>query len=66
MFYIFGNANGLQIAIDHDHIDHDCNMVYIDGKWRYIDVMYDDMDHSTKYYLTETCARAKEHTKPAR
>ena len=64
MFYIFGNANGLQVTIDHDHINHDCNMVYVDGKWKYIDVMYDDIDHSTKYYLTETCARAKEHTKP--
>ena len=63
MFYIFGNANGLQVTIDHDHINHDCNMVYVDGKWKYIDVMYDDIDHSTKYYLTETCARAKEHTK---
>lgn len=66
MFYIFGNANGLQVAIDHDHINHDCNMVYVDGKWKYMDVMYDDIDHSTKYYLTETCARAKEHTKSAR
>ena len=66
LFYIFGNANGLQVAIDHDHIDHDCNMVYVDGKWKYMDVMYDDIDHSNKYYLTDTCSRANEHTKPAR
>ena len=66
LFYIFGNANGLQIVIDHVHINHACNMVCVDGTRKYMDVMYDDIDNSTKYYLTETCSRAKEHTKPAR
>lgn len=65
LFYLLGISNGLSVTIDHDHINHDCNYVLVNGEWLSMDVMYDDMTNSYDYYLKHTCARYKEHTQPA-
>ena len=61
LFYILGTANGLTVKIDHDHVKHDCNYVFINGKWLSMDVMYDDTSNSTKAYLTEECIWKSQH-----
>lgn len=62
LFYIIGTSNGLTVKIDHDHTNHDCNYVFVNGKWLSMDVMYDDTSNSTNAYLTEECLWKSEHT----
>lgn len=65
LFYIIGTANGLTVKIDHDHVNHDCNYVFTNGKWLSLDVMHDDTTNSNVAYLTEQCIWRSQHTMPA-
>lgn len=65
LFYVIGTSNGLTVKIDHDHVKHDCNYVFTNGKWLSLDIMYDDTSNSNAAYLTERCIWASQHTVPA-
>ena len=62
MFYLFGTANGLQVTIDEDHVNHANNTVMVNGELRHMDLMWDSGVGYSKYYLTKECSDQKEHT----
>ena len=62
MFYLLGTANGLQVTIDEDHINHANNTVMVNGELKHMDLMWDSSVGYAKYYLTKECSDQKEHT----
>ena len=62
MFYLFGTANGLQVTIDEDHVNHANNTVMVNGELKHMDLMWDSGVGYSKYYLTKECSDKKEHT----